>query len=119
MRFDVFVTQTSIGFHSSKVMKYTVFVTHAEFDGQLEWPFDSEVIIEIYSNFERRWDRACKVVLGNREDSKSVSRKTDILTVQEQTCEVQLSHSDFLNYANQDICWFRVASVKCYSDVTS
>ena len=34
MRFDVFVTQTSIGFHSSKVMKYTVFVTHAEFDGQ-------------------------------------------------------------------------------------
>ena len=117
MKFDVFVTQTSKGLGASLIMKYIVSVTRGEFDSQLKWPFDGDVIIEIYSNTERRWDRACKVELNNEEDSKSISRKTDVLTIQEQTFEVQLSHSEFLNYANQDICWFRVASVniKCYS----
>ena len=106
MRFDTIVTQTSKTPGNPVIIKYFVFVTRGEFDGQLVWPFSCEAVIEIYNHTKQSWDHACKIHVN------ATCSVSELSSSQEKPCEVQYNFLDyFMHYLKENSFWFRIASV--------
>ena len=102
---------------SSTHLSVGITILRGEFDDQLKWPFNGEVIIQAYNRTEERWSTELSVVLNRRVSQLDVVRKrVDSLSY---ACYAMifLSHSELESDYAQDIniIRFRVTNVRIFN----
>jgi TNF receptor-associated factor 4 len=103
----------------SRATRLSVGITilRGEFDDQLKWPFNGEVMIQAYNRTQRRWSAELTMVLNKRVCGLEVIKKrVDSLSYAHYTDEFLLCsklEADYLHGTN--MIRFRVTNVKIFN----